>query len=197
MLAPQAKIYVCHNLNKYHFVKIVHIRSYSGPHFPVFGLNTERYFVILKMRIRITPNTDTFHAVYTSQISLLRGKNTSRFLSHFASCFPACAVLTVNSNFGNVAWNSGYFRKVYRITGRWSILELNVQHPNILEFYYFQNLYFCSDICISRSFSIVHFLCEILMLQFQEYQKLWSGIWAGDFFTLCYLYPSRFLSFSL
>ena len=86
---------VCHNLNKYHFEKSVHIRSYSGPHFRVFGLNTERYFVILKMRIRVTPNTDTFHAVYTSQISLLRGKNTSRFLSHFTSCFPTCAVLTV------------------------------------------------------------------------------------------------------
>ena len=77
------------------------------------------------------------------------------------------------------------------------MLELNVQHPNILEFYYFENLYFCSDICISRSFSIVYFLCEILMLQFQEHQKLWSGIWAGVFFTLCYLYPRRFLSFSL
>ena len=26
-----------------HWVKSVRIRSYSGPHFPAFGLNTERY----------------------------------------------------------------------------------------------------------------------------------------------------------
>ena len=53
-----------------HCVKSAGIRSYSGPHFPAFGLNTERYKVSLriqsecgKMRTRITPNTDTFHAV--------------------------------------------------------------------------------------------------------------------------------------
>ena len=50
-------------------------RSYSGPDFPTFGLNTERYGVSLyrvslrtqfecgKMRTRITPNTDTFYTV--------------------------------------------------------------------------------------------------------------------------------------
>ena len=53
-----------------HWVKSGRIRSYSGPHFPVFGLNTERYLVSLrtqsecgKIRTRITPNTDTFYAV--------------------------------------------------------------------------------------------------------------------------------------
>ena len=51
-------------------LKSVRIRSYSGPYFPAFGLNTERYSVSLriqsecgKIRTRITPNTDTFHAV--------------------------------------------------------------------------------------------------------------------------------------
>ena len=53
-------------------VKSVRIRSYSGPHFSAFGLNTERYSVspriqseCEKMRSRITPNTDTFYAVVT------------------------------------------------------------------------------------------------------------------------------------
>ena len=53
-----------------HYVKSVHIRSYSGPHFPAFGLNMERYAVSHriqtecgKMWTRIIPNTDTFHAV--------------------------------------------------------------------------------------------------------------------------------------
>ena len=30
---------------RFHFVKSVRIRSYSGPHFPAFGLNMERYSV--------------------------------------------------------------------------------------------------------------------------------------------------------
>ena len=57
-----------------HYVKNVCIRIYSGPHFPAFGVNTERYSVSLhiqpecgKMRTRITPNADTFYSV----ISLL------------------------------------------------------------------------------------------------------------------------------
>ena len=52
-----------------HCVKSVRIRSYFSPHFPA-GLNTDRYSVSLrihsecgKIRIRITPNTDTFYVV--------------------------------------------------------------------------------------------------------------------------------------
>ena len=51
-----------------HCVKSVGIRSYSGPYFTKFGLNTERYGVYLriqsecgKMQTRITPNTNTFY----------------------------------------------------------------------------------------------------------------------------------------
>ena len=51
-------------------VKSVRIRSYSGPYFPAFGLNTEIYRVSPriqseggKIRTRKTPTTDTFHAV--------------------------------------------------------------------------------------------------------------------------------------
>ena len=66
----------CNGLNfieNYHSVKSVRIWSFSGPHFPAFRLNTERYSVSLrfqsecgKLRARITPNTDTFDAVYKS-----------------------------------------------------------------------------------------------------------------------------------
>ena len=55
----------------WHYVKSVRIRSYSGPYFPAFALNTERYGVSLciqsecgKMRTRITPNTDTFYTLW-------------------------------------------------------------------------------------------------------------------------------------
>ena len=53
-------------------MKSVRIRSFSGPMFLAFGLNTERYSASLliqskcgKIRTRKTPNTDNFHAVYS------------------------------------------------------------------------------------------------------------------------------------
>ena len=53
-----------------HNIKSVRIWSHSDLHFPAFGLNMERYGVSLcvlskcrKIRTRITPNMDTFHAV--------------------------------------------------------------------------------------------------------------------------------------
>ena len=62
----------------YHCMKKVRIWSYSGPHFPPFGLNTERCGVSFriqskcgKIRIRITPNTDTFHRVYLMNAGLI------------------------------------------------------------------------------------------------------------------------------
>ena len=58
-----------------HCIKCVPIWSYSGPYFPVFGLNTERYIIFVriqsecgKIRTRITTNTDTFHAVLFAKI---------------------------------------------------------------------------------------------------------------------------------
>ena len=57
-----------HNHN--HCVKSVGIRSFSGPYFPAFGLNLERYGVSVhiqaecwKIWTRKSPNTDSFHAV--------------------------------------------------------------------------------------------------------------------------------------
>ena len=57
-------------LKSKHCAKSVCIRSYSGPHFPAFGLKTERYEVSLriqskceKIRTRINLNTNTFQTV--------------------------------------------------------------------------------------------------------------------------------------
>ena len=51
-------------------MKSVRIRSFSGPYFPAFVLNTERYGVYLriqseywKIQTRKTSNTDTLYAV--------------------------------------------------------------------------------------------------------------------------------------
>ena len=61
----------------FHSVKSVHIRSFSGPFLPAFGLNTERYPASLriqsecgKIRTRKTPNTDTFYAMLITVITL-------------------------------------------------------------------------------------------------------------------------------
>ena len=47
-------------------VKSVHIRSYSGPHFPAFGLNTERYFVSLRIQysVRMRENAEQNNSEY-------------------------------------------------------------------------------------------------------------------------------------
>ena len=73
-----------------HCVKCVRIRSYSGPYFLTFGLNTEKYSVSLriqsecaKMRKRITPNTDTFHAVTLTQI-FLKSKEKATLMRLFS-----------------------------------------------------------------------------------------------------------------
>ena len=54
-------------------MKSVRIGSYSGPYFPAFGLNTERYSIFLRIqseyrriRTRLAPNTDPFYAVEVS-----------------------------------------------------------------------------------------------------------------------------------
>ena len=55
----------------YQFVKIVFIRSFSGPSFTALGLNTEIYRLNIriqsecgKIQNRKTQTTDTFQAVY-------------------------------------------------------------------------------------------------------------------------------------
>ena len=45
-----------------HYVKIVRIRSFSGPHFPAFGLNTERYGLSYSVWMR--ENTDQKNSEY-------------------------------------------------------------------------------------------------------------------------------------
>ena len=54
-----------------HCVKNIRIRSYSRPYCPAFELNMERYLSKCgKIRTRITPNTDTSHAVKTRRLAI-------------------------------------------------------------------------------------------------------------------------------
>ena len=58
--------YMRKNGSAYYCVKSVRIWSFSGPYFPAFGLNKERYIPSEcgKIRSRKTTNTHIFHAVY-------------------------------------------------------------------------------------------------------------------------------------
>ena len=74
MLRNFSKLSLSMLISVRHSVKSVHIRSYSGPYFPAFGLNTEKYSVSLriqcesgKIRTKISLNTDTFYAVILSK----------------------------------------------------------------------------------------------------------------------------------
>ena len=68
--------FVTFSLNLKHCLKSIRYRSFCGPYFHVVRLKSERYGVPLraqsecgKIRTRKTPNTDTFHAVYVSEIT--------------------------------------------------------------------------------------------------------------------------------
>ena len=86
------------DISDFHCVKSVCIWSYSGPYFTTFGLNTERYGVSLriqsksgKMQTRITPNTDTFHAVLIkplekASIALFQSFNNNLLKSKPCKC---------------------------------------------------------------------------------------------------------------
>ena len=63
------------NIYDFHCVKSVHIRRFSGPYFPAFGLNVNRYRLSLriqseygKIKTRKTPNTETFHKLFVPKI---------------------------------------------------------------------------------------------------------------------------------
>ena len=73
------------SFSRQHCVKSVSVRSYSGPHFSAFGLNTEKYGLSLhiqsecgKMRTRIALNTELFKSSKNASVSqrlLLTNKN--------------------------------------------------------------------------------------------------------------------------
>ena len=90
-------------------MKTVRVRSYSSPHFSAFGLNTERYGVSFsiqsergKIRTGITPNTDTFHAVYSKFQNILYPTSTKILVHwlvkrrHMIAKYIPCSTLKPN-----------------------------------------------------------------------------------------------------
>ena len=88
-----------------HCVKSVRIRSYDGPYSPSFGLSTEIYGVSLniqtkcrKTQTRITPNTDTLHAVHLKRFVI------EMLMDSINSAIPGFSMVTRLFN-GNEAEN--------------------------------------------------------------------------------------------
>ena len=98
-----------------HCVKDVGIRSFYGPYFPAFGRNKEKSYlfvfsrIVSKIRIRKTPNTNTFHVVCVSTyasvhysipiyivttLKVIQKKN--------GNCYLVCEVLLIDRVFGNI-----------------------------------------------------------------------------------------------
>ena len=76
-----------HEVNKPYCVKSVCIGSYSGPHFPVFGLNTERYGVGASQTTWNASVTSGYHFqtlkyVNLDIISIVNGVYSARFLKY-------------------------------------------------------------------------------------------------------------------
>ena len=91
----------------HHYVKSVRIWSYSGPHFPAFGLNTERYTASLRiqskcgnMPTRITPNTENFNRVHLlSAWCLLKGHtHLTKSAAENVNCLLAKINFQLNAN---------------------------------------------------------------------------------------------------
>ena len=83
-------------MNKVDFAKSVRIRSFSGLHFPAFGLNTVIYYVSLrisecgKMQTIKTPTTDTLCS------------GGSKLLTHFMPLDSSIPLKSEIQKFSNV-----------------------------------------------------------------------------------------------
>ena len=107
------------NNNKLHCIKSVRIRSFSGPYFRAFGLNTEIYFVDLRFQTECgnirpeTSNTDTFHALFSPIILSPANCHTCN------SCtFLICGNLFNNLSFSSVIciWCGTEFIKIFAVS---------------------------------------------------------------------------------
>ena len=97
----------------YYFTKLLREKCpntefFSGPYFPAFGLNTERYGVFLliqskcgKIRTRKTLNTDTFHAMEGFNFSYPLALVYTANRNHRYSCFDTHAKVCLNIFFIN------------------------------------------------------------------------------------------------
>ena len=72
-----------------HCVKSVRIMSYSGPHFPAFGLNTERYFVTpysVLMRENTDQNISEYGLFYAVPLLIIFAEDFADLWADLETC---------------------------------------------------------------------------------------------------------------
>ena len=79
-------------VGKYHCIKSFGIRSFSGPYFPAFELNTERYSKCGEIQTRKTPDTDTFYAMY------VHNHGMQAVLAHFSGKYQQYTFVSTTVN---------------------------------------------------------------------------------------------------
>ena len=94
-----------------HCVKSVRIQSFSGPHFPAFGLNTETYRVNLHIQSGYGKMRTRKHFSRSASVHLTSGKhcNTEQVVSIF---MPAkVSFMTAKTTLNALLWlrNESYF----------------------------------------------------------------------------------------
>ena len=126
-------------------MKNVRIRSYSGPHFPAFGLNAERYGVSLriqsecrKMGTRITPNTDSFYAViFTKKIIMDTNRKFIYFKELPSKEIPnrsITVILCENANIAESILKSLKIVKPSKMLLHIDVNDIDEEHPQYLAF---------------------------------------------------------------
>ena len=143
------------------------IRSYSGPHFSSFGLNTERFSVSLriqsdceKMRTRITPNTDAFYAVNLARLS-----------------WQKCILLWMSICFFET-------RTIFRLDGLWVTL---VYHNFMIWLFHFTwaNIFYYFSVGL-RVNSLVTPLRFPITLWLMPLHWSWSHTFQKTIFFICF-----------
>ena len=74
-----------------HCVKNVHIRSYSGPHFSTFGMNTERYGISpysVRMRENVDQNNSKYGHFYAVTGRWIVSKGSMKYWTRFKRFTP-------------------------------------------------------------------------------------------------------------
>ena len=146
-------------------MKTVRIRSFSGPYFPAFWLNTKWYGISLriqskcrKVRTRKTPNTDTFHAVFCLKTYMLYGMflllynkkylNVSRnlLLRHTIFYWNLLRALNVNDFLKNCCLLKFYKIRYFAFRANKTILShdpliLSTMHYNRFDDHFINNLH--------------------------------------------------------
>ena len=181
----------------FHCVKSVCVRSYSGPQFPAFGLNMERYTVSLNTYLWITPNTD----IFLRSVFFKLNKTHKLFKSFSVLKFPSLSIPMFLRrielrNQSNLMLSNlmQYLRKIYaKITV--------LRRIDLLEAWIFCRNGFCKT--STSSIWTKNILCTIIIENvicnthtIIEYTKIFHiGVSKGQFLrSLIRCYFSRFIS---